>query len=500
MTDLLLQIGAAKLVVSVVLAGVAWVVQRRVAHPAVTHPLWLLVLVALLLPAVVAVPVLPGGTGAVVAIDDGTVLPGEPDALSRVDNPGHNLAAPGTPFSTWIAGYGKAGFAMAWLVVTALLLGWTLVRTLRFRRWLARTSRPAPQELRVEVAEIGRRLNLARMPEVRITTARLSPLVCWIGGRVRLVIPSFLLASLDRRELRAVLAHELAHVRRRDHLVRWIEWLACSVFWWNPVAWWARRELRTAEEASCDALGVAATMSTPRAYAESLLHVLEVMSNPPTPPTPAFASGVASSGSSNSLDRRLRTLVKGRSTDQTPRWTRAMAAAASACLLPLGLVYCSTDVQTPTALEESPEPPPVAGAELVVVLGPDGPDSRAAELEKLWSGDPEYAYLIFSSGDLDGPHPLADAPVHRAECRLDADEPDQEARDEAMASCASGDLQRSPGDGRLRRPERVRDLGKQGQRLARNLRRLGARRTTPPAWQQQRQRVVGTDSPSPAAG
>ena len=434
MTDILIQIGASKLVVSAVLAGLAWLVQRRFAHPAVTHPLWLLVLVALLLPAVVSIPVLPGESGATRVIADGAALAGEPKALSPVHNPGHNLAAPGTPFSTWIAENARAGLAIAWLVVTALLLGWTLVRTLRFRRWLARTSRPAPQELRVEVAEIGRRLNLARMPEVRITTARLSPLVCWIGGRVRLVIPSFLLASLDRRELRAVLAHELAHVRRRDHLVRWIEWLACSVFWWNPVAWWARRELRAAEEASCDALGVAATMSTPRAYAESLLHVLEVMSNPPTPPTPAFASGVASSGSSNSLDRRLRTLVKGRSTDQTPRWTRATAAAASACLLPLGLVYCSTDVQTPTALEESPEPPPVAGAELVVVLGPDGPDSRAAELEKLWSGDPVYTYWIFDpiNGNV-GPHALADAPVQPAECRL---EPDQEARDEAMASCA----------------------------------------------------------------
>ena len=42
----LLQIGAAKLVVSVVLAGLAWAVQRRVRHPAVTYPLWLLVLVA----------------------------------------------------------------------------------------------------------------------------------------------------------------------------------------------------------------------------------------------------------------------------------------------------------------------------------------------------------------------------------------------------------------------------------------------------------------------
>ena len=48
-----------------------------------------------------------------------------------------------------------------------------------------------------------------------------------------------ILGVMNERELTGVLAHELAHVRRRDHLVRWLEWLACVAFWWNPVAWWA---------------------------------------------------------------------------------------------------------------------------------------------------------------------------------------------------------------------------------------------------------------------
>ncbi|MCY4571395.1 MAG: hypothetical protein OXF01_01235, partial [Gemmatimonadetes bacterium] len=59
MTGLLLQIGATKLAVSVVLAGVVWVIHRRVDRPAVSYPLWLLVLVTLLVPAVVSLPVLP---------------------------------------------------------------------------------------------------------------------------------------------------------------------------------------------------------------------------------------------------------------------------------------------------------------------------------------------------------------------------------------------------------------------------------------------------------
>ena len=415
MLDTLLQIGATKLLVSAVLAGLAWLVQRRFAHSAVTHPLWLLVLVSLLLPAVVAVPVLPGGTGSTVVIADNAVTADDAavagHVAARVTASAASLegTGPATPLATRITENGKTGLAIGWLAGTALLLGWTLVRTLRFRRWLARTSHPAPPDLRQEVSEIGCGLELSRLPEVHTTTARVSPMVCWIGGRVRLVIPSFLLASLDWQELRTVLAHELAHVRRRDHLVRWIEWLACSAFWWNPVAWWARRELRVAEEASCDAIGMAAIKSTPRTYAKSLLRVVELMSEPPTPPAPAFASGAASGRDPKALERRLRMLISGKSTGQAPRWIRAAGAAAAVCLLPLGLVYCGfADQPTPTALGEAPE---------VAALADEPAGEQSTDSIPLsWKldlplpvplVDTAFTYYIAAASGTSGPHAVA---------------------------------------------------------------------------------------------
>ena len=356
MFDILIQIGAAKLVVSTVLAGLAWMVKQRAGHPANTHPLWLLVLAVLLLPAVVALPVLPGGNGLAVLVAEEGALAGEAPASVGAVAPGIQSIERAVQFPALIGDNGKPALVVVWLAVAALLLVWTLARALRFRLWFARSSRPAVTRLRREVAEIGHSLGLARMPEVHTTTARVSPMVYWTGGRVRLVIPSSLLTSLDRHELRAVLAHELAHVRRRDHLVRWIEWLACSLFWWNPIAWWARRELRAAEEASCDALGAAAIKSTPRAYAKSLLRVVELLSKPPAPPIPAFASGTASNRSSKALERRIRMLISGKSTVQAPHWKRVAGATATVCLLPLGLVYCGfADQPLPTALEETAE-------------------------------------------------------------------------------------------------------------------------------------------------
>ena len=325
MTSLLLQIGATKLAVSVVLAGAAWVVQRRVGRPAVSHGLWLLVLVTLLVPAVVSLPVLPA---------EPVVQPATP-GVGGGDFP---LPGESRPFSALAV----PGLVIAWLLGTAGLLGRTLARTVRFQRTLRSASRPAPAALQREAAAIGRVLGLARTPEVHTTGPQVAPMVWWAGGKVRVLVPTFLPAELDRDQLRAVLAHELAHVRRRDHLVRWLEWLACSVFWWNPVSWWSRRQLRIAEEACCDRLALNAGRFCPRTYANALLLVVAKASEPPgfRPPPPASAAiGV---GRTRVLETRLRMIVAANNGTPAPRWPRALTWMAVLCALPFGLVYCDT--------------------------------------------------------------------------------------------------------------------------------------------------------------
>jgi len=411
MIDVLLQIGVSKLLISCVLAGFALVVQKRVGHPSYVHRFWLLVLVALLLPAVVAIPVLPG-EGAAAGVD-GVALASDPTAQLPANAASDPRPNPGPSLPARFTDDAKAGLVITWLLGTALLLAWTLLRVLRFRHWLLRTSQPAPPELRDEVSTIGRRLGLARTPAVHTTSARVSPMVCWAGGRVRIVVPSFLLRSLDRHQLRAMLSHELAHVRRRDHLVRWIEWLACSAFWWNPVAWWARREVRAAEEASCDALGAAAIECAPRDYARSLLGVVENLSNPTTQRIPAFASGAANCRSPKALERRLRMLTSTKSTVHPPRWVRSARTAAAVCMLPLGLVYCGfADQPLPTAPEEAAGSPSVASSELRY-WNVEGPATVAV------ADGPVRAYVILTESETVGPHALATAPGLPQECRTD---------------------------------------------------------------------------------
>jgi beta-lactamase regulating signal transducer with metallopeptidase domain len=332
MTEIVLQIAATKLVLSIALAVTVWVIQQRTSRPDLTHVSWLLVLGVILIPAVVPLRVLPEE----VVVQAAVPPDGSPLVVANTGVSGDSMA-----FRDGLRQNGKPLAALAWLVGSAGFFGWTLVRTVRFQRTLSRAAWPAPQLQRL-ATEIGEVLGLPRVPQIHTTRARLRPMVWWAGGRVRVLIPAMFLAELDETELRAVLAHELAHVRRRDYLVRIVEWLACSAFWWNPVVWWARRELRLAEESCCDVLAVSGMKSTRGRYAKSLLRVVEVMSAAPVRRAPALASAAHNGRQSRQLEKRLRMVLGTVAASPDSLWLSRARGVALASGLSLGLVYCGT--------------------------------------------------------------------------------------------------------------------------------------------------------------
>jgi RNA polymerase sigma-70 factor (ECF subfamily) len=95
-------------------------------------------------------------------------------------------------------------------------------------------------------------------------------------------------------------------VARRDHLVRLVELAALALFWWHPVAWWARRRVERAGEECCDAAVVGRFPELARAYAGALLATVDFLSEA-RPTLPIGSSGISQV---RHLKRRLEMILK----------------------------------------------------------------------------------------------------------------------------------------------------------------------------------------------
>lgn len=312
--------------------GGCWSHPKR---PALAHLLWLLVFVKLLTPPIVTIPVVPipwqADTTAVAIFD----IDEQQDAAAvQVSGSARNAYLSAEPWAV-VLDHGKPWLFLTWLLGSVFVFAWSLLRVYRFSRLLGKEAEVAPHELQVAAAKIASGLGLSAIPTIYTTSAHLSPMVWWIGGKVWVVIPAALLNQMDTRQFQWILAHELAHVRRRDYLVRWIEWLACVCFWWNPVVWWARYNLRANEELCCDALVISSLKPKPCTYGDSLLKAVEILAYPAHRP-PAMASEINSGGF---LERRFKMIVSETRNRKTSRWLQACVLLGALIVLPLGLTH-----------------------------------------------------------------------------------------------------------------------------------------------------------------
>jgi beta-lactamase regulating signal transducer with metallopeptidase domain len=356
--DTLLDLGLRNAVGATVLALVAAGVGLVCRRPALRHTLWLLVLLRLLVPPLWDVQLL---TGPIPQSDVAPEVGRFFKPSGRIENPSHEpalplpddpesapAAAPDPPAPVTRTDW-RPVVLVLWLAGSLL---WWLLAAVRLRRFsrLLRYARPAPPALQEQARGLADRLGLARCPGVWLLPAPVSPMLWALAGRPRLLLPAALWEHLDAEQQDTLLAHELAHLRRRDHWVRRLELVVLGLYWWHPVAWWARRELHEAEEQCCDAWVVWALPSAARAYATALLETVTFLSRS-RPALPATASGA---GRVRPLKRRLTMILRG-TPSRTLTWGGVLAVAAlAALLLPLWPTWAEAPGGPPPEPEQRP--------------------------------------------------------------------------------------------------------------------------------------------------
>lgn len=237
-----------------------------------------------------------------------------------------DTAAPaGGPDSGFAAGW-AAGSPWAdrivwlvpvWMACVLVLYARTLGGWLAARRLRTAGAWPVEGFWQGRLHQAAARLRISK--PVRLLESCLAEAPVVIGYfRPVILVPAGLLAGLPAAQMEAVLAHELAHIRRHDYLVNLLENLVEGLLFYHPAVWWVSARIRAERENCCDDVAVAWSGDA-RGYAAALAALEERR----WPPAPALA---ATGG--RLMDRILRLLNR-----ETPRPAAAPVLGAALLLV-----------------------------------------------------------------------------------------------------------------------------------------------------------------------
>jgi beta-lactamase regulating signal transducer with metallopeptidase domain len=340
-----LGIGLTNALAATILAVVVWGMTRVWRQPAVAQLLWVLVLVKLVTPPLVSIPwsferhpqevIESTETTTSVAPSPMVFTLSKPQVFNGTIEKSVPALTPTEPLH-W-----ETTVIVAWFAGSTVWLLTAAVRLKRFHCALRNTI-ACHADLGSMADRVAATLGVTGRFQLRMTEARLSPLV-WPIGRPTILLSRPLLAELSGEEIETLLAHELAHLRRKDHWLRWLELLVTAIYWWHPVVWWTRREIHKAEEQACDAWVVWAYPDTAPRYASALFKVVQMVSD-----QRATAPLVASQlGSAGNLTTRIEDIMNA-------TWKCRLTTPARIAFVFLALLFLPLSLQIIRAEENRP--------------------------------------------------------------------------------------------------------------------------------------------------
>jgi beta-lactamase regulating signal transducer with metallopeptidase domain len=316
--------------VAATMAIVVWMIAtipciRR--RPGLRHCLWVVVLLKLVTPPMFELSILPHWFAAEPEpIAHPRAMPLDELSFASLLDTNSIVASPSVSAS------GPSFDGLLVLVVTAALgslgvLARATAEVWRLRRALRHGAANDARLIRIS-AEAAKSMGVASPPPACVVTASVSPLLWVRRSGPLIVVPRRLSDELTDEQLGCVVAHEIAHYLRRDHWTNLLSLLVAAVCWWNPVVWWARRELRIAQEACCDALVISRSVASRRKYAETLFQALEFLQAERSL-LPALASGF---GNKSWTERRFEMIANPLVNHRLSWWSYPVVLAALAVL------------------------------------------------------------------------------------------------------------------------------------------------------------------------
>lgn len=331
--------------------GLAWAALRR-ASAAVRHlvlclamaGLLLLPLFTTLLPAWRVAPSfwplkrasVPGGMAPAAPVAAVTQRPAVVVTVAPAPTPQSRPAHPagtgtqGSRLWAWVVPLWVAG-----IIVCVLPLAAGQVALGRLRRSARRVEDgPWAESLRRVMQDLR-----CRRQVVLLTGGNAAMPMAWGCRRAHVLLPSESDSWPEERR-RAVLLHEIAHVKRWDCAAHWVANLACAVHWFNPLAWVVRRRMMVERERACDDLVLAAGVR-PSDYAGHLVGIAAALR------APTLTSGVAiAMARPSKLEGRPTAMLDATRDRRAPTRGLVLAAAVLAlgACVPLAMLAAGSDV------------------------------------------------------------------------------------------------------------------------------------------------------------
>lgn len=229
--------------------------------------------------------------------------------------------------------------ALAWTVGALIVAGRFAAGVWTLSRW-TETGKPVKSEVWTEAL---RTLAPAARPELKSSDRIASPLSWGLPPGAVLIDP----ATLSRPQTAAaVMAHEMAHIRRRDWLFLVLSRLVLALFWFNPLIWLLHRSLIERSEEAADAVAVGQVDR--HAYARALIGLAAA---------PGSLAATAMAGDGRSLKRRIANLMTDKTPARRPAVILTAVAVLAAVATPIAALELHARTLQPSYAALAPLPP-----------------------------------------------------------------------------------------------------------------------------------------------